>query len=80
MEALLHGKIVVGKKLLYELSQPTTNDKFEQLLSQCGRAVAVQRVVLLLLFEMQQRGYLNIQVQGIKVNPKETSLPDPLVL
>jgi hypothetical protein len=29
---------------------------------------------------MQQRGYLNIQVQGIKVKPKENSLPDPMVL
>jgi len=35
MEALLHGKVVVGKKLLYEMSQATANDKFEQLLRYC---------------------------------------------
>lgn len=33
MEAVLQGKILVGKKLLYEMSQPTANDRFEQLLT-----------------------------------------------
>lgn len=33
MEALLQGKTLVGKKLLYEVSQPTSNEKLEQLLT-----------------------------------------------
>jgi hypothetical protein len=44
----LHGKIVVGKKLLYEVSQPTTNDKFEQLLRYgllIGRVAATNGMV-----------------------------------